>query len=97
LPINGSTYIAVPGDGGTPLEVFMLWHVHDMPNGEDDTKFIGAYASEEAAEAARIRLLPQPGFRDLPEGFQIHRYRVGEGHWTEGYITVIPEPLTGGH
>lgn len=75
------------------MDVFLLWHTHEMPDGEEDDKLIGVYASAEDAEAAKLRALPRPGFRDHPEGFQISRYTVGEDQWTEGYITVTHEEL----
>src|SRR4051795_244428 len=75
------------------MDVFLLWHVHEMLDGEEDAKLIGVYASQEDAEAARLRVLLQPGFRDLPEGFQVSRYTMGEDHWTEGYVTVTHEVM----
>jgi hypothetical protein len=70
------------------MDVYILWHVHGMPDGDEDAKLIGVYSSNEDADAARLRLLQQPGFRDIPEGFQVDRYLVGDDHWTEGYVTV---------
>ncbi len=75
------------------MDVFLLWHTHEMPNGEEDAKLIGVYATAEDAEAARLRVLPQPGFRDLPEGFQVSRYTVGQDHWIEEYVTITPEDV----
>ena len=75
------------------MDVFLLWHVHKMPDGEEDAKLIGVYASAEDAEAAGLRVLAQPGFRDLPEGFQVRRYNVSEDHRTERYVTVTHEEL----
>jgi hypothetical protein len=75
------------------MDVFLLWHTHEMPDGEEDDKLIGVYTSAEDAEAARLRALPLPGFRDHAEGFQISRYTVGEDQWTEGYVTVTHEEL----
>lgn len=70
-------------------KVFLLWHVHEMPTGEDDAKLIGVYATAEDAEAARGRVCGQPGFRDIPEGFEVSQYEVGRDHWTEGYVTMV--------
>jgi hypothetical protein len=64
-----------------------------MPDGEEDAKLIGVYASAEDAEAAKRRVLPQPGFRDRPEGFQVSQYTLGVDHWTDGYVTVTHEEL----
>ena len=43
------------------MDVFILWHVNEMPDGEEDSKLIGVYAFAEDAEAARLRALPLPG------------------------------------
>jgi len=70
--------------------VFVLWHVHDLGDGEEDSKLIGIYRSREDAEAAKSRIGLQPGFVDTPEGFIIDLYRLNQDHWTEGYTTVYP-------
>jgi hypothetical protein len=71
------------------MEVFLLWHVHDFGDGEEDEKLIGVYSSQEKAKEAIVRLKDQPGFVDLPEGFGIYAYTVDKDtHWTEGYVTV---------
>ena len=75
------------------MDVFLLWHVHELSGGEEDAKLIGVYSSQETAEEAKHRALSQPGFRDVPEGFMIDRYRVDQDHWTEGYITVTHEDI----
>jgi hypothetical protein len=88
--------LATGEDGGRRtmlMDVFLLWHVHEMPSGEEDAKLIGVYASVEEAERAKQRVSPQPGFRDLPDGFQVSRYTVGQDHWTEGFVTVTHEQL----
>lgn len=72
-------------------EVFLLWHVHDLGDGEEDEKLIGVYRTREDAEAAIKRVGTQPGFVDTPEGFQICPYQLNLDHWTEGYITVLPK------
>ena len=72
------------------MDVFLLWHSHKMPDGEEDDKLIGLYASTVDAEAAKLRASIQPGFRESPEGFHISRYTLGKDHWTEGYITNSP-------
>ena len=70
------------------MDVFLLWHVHEFPEGEEDAKLIGVYSTPEHAEQARRRLASQPGFRELPEGFQVSAYRLNQDHWTEGYVTA---------
>jgi hypothetical protein len=68
--------------------VFLLWHVHTHESGDDDEKLIGVYRSEDDAKSALERVGKQPGFVDLPEGFQICPYELNVDHWTEGYVTI---------
>src|SRR5262245_18590799 len=75
------------------MDVFLLWHVHDSPGGEEDAKLIGVYSSRELAEQARQRAAGQPGFRDMPTGFCIDRYTDEEDHWREGYVTETHEDI----
>ena len=70
------------------MQVFLLWHSHDLGSGETDDKLIGVYSSTEEADAAKVRKLQFEGFRDAPEGFQISRYELDRDAWSEGYITV---------
>lgn len=70
------------------MDVFLLWHVHELPDGEEDAKLIGVYATADDAERAKQRVSSQPGFRDSPKGFEISQYEVGRDHWTEGFVTV---------
>ncbi|TJZ66847.1 DUF7336 domain-containing protein [Chitiniphilus eburneus] len=71
--------------------VYILHHVHELPGGEEDVKFIGVYASDAEARLAISRLSEKPGFMDAPDGFDIQKYQVGKDHWVEGYFTYIPE------
>ena len=50
-------------------EVFLLWHVHEFEDGNDDEKLIGVYRTEDETKAAIERVRTQPGFADLPNGF----------------------------
>jgi hypothetical protein len=79
--------------------VYVLQHLHLLPNGQGDVKFIGVYRSRESALAAIERLGQQPGFSDHPrlwnpeanddeQGFHIAKYPLDEDHWLEGYVTV---------
>ena len=71
--------------------VFLLQHVHEFEDGHEEVKLIGVFSSEALARAAQQRVSGQPGFRDLPEGFEISEHRVdGDIGWPEGYITVQP-------
>jgi hypothetical protein len=69
------------------MEVYLLWHTHDL-NQDEDSKLLGLYSSEQKAVEARERAIALPGFRDAPDGFHIDCYRVDRDEWTEGFITV---------
>ena len=68
--------------------VFLLWHVHKLTEETDDEKLIGVYSSEARAMEARTRVAIQPGFRDQPEGFEIHAYELDRDGWPEGFVTI---------
>jgi hypothetical protein len=70
--------------------VFLLWHTHHLPHGEDDDKLIGVYETRAAAQLARKRVGSQPGFAENPKGFLIAKYKIGADGWTEGFVTVPP-------
>ena len=59
--------------------VYILWHKHPTGAGENNEKFIGVYASEEAAKEAQCRLLEKPGFSSFPEGFRDRQVPGGKG------------------
>jgi hypothetical protein len=77
--------------------IFVLQHVHVIPDGDEDVKMIGVYRSEAAARMAVNRLKEQPGFRDLPaivgpddesdEGFHINEYILDTDSWADGYVS----------
>jgi hypothetical protein len=78
--------------------VFVVQHLHTLPQGEDDVKMIGVYATREDAIEATKRLATQPGFCELADvvdyatentqGFHIDEYEIGKDRWQEGYDTV---------
>jgi hypothetical protein len=68
--------------------VFVVQHVHEQQDGDEDVKLIGVYSSRETAAAAVARLRRQPGFSDTPEGFHVAEYRLDQDHWSEGYVIV---------
>ena len=70
--------------------VYVVQHVHIINDDEEDVKMIGVYSTEQLAQKAVSRLLSQPGFCDVPEGFHVDRYELNKDHWTEGFITVYP-------
>lgn len=70
------------------MDVFVVQHVHETPEGEESVKFIGVYSTEALARAAIERLTAQPGFCNTPDGFQVDRYPLDKDHWTDGFVTV---------
>ena len=71
---------------------YLLWHVHEFVEREDDEKLIGIYRTEDDARAAIERVRDQPGFRHFPDGFKISRYELNKDHWTEGFVTAVNQP-----
>jgi hypothetical protein len=43
---------------------FLLWHVREFPDQEDDAKLLGVYSSEQKAQQAKDNAKAQPGFRE---------------------------------
>ena len=68
--------------------VYLLWHEYEIEPDRDETKLLGVFTSHELAEAAKERLVKQPGFRDHPDKFEIAEYELNRDQWTEGFITV---------
>ncbi|MBN8888572.1 MAG: hypothetical protein J0I77_22860 [Rudaea sp.] len=71
-------------------KIFIVTHVHDLPNGEEDFKFVGVYATADAANAAVQRARQRTGFEDFPEGFSVDPYVIGQDHWVDGFVTWKP-------
>jgi hypothetical protein len=79
--------------------VFVVQHLHLLPDGAEDIKLIGVYKSAESARNAVGRLALQPGFRDHSriidptidsdeQGFYIDEYELDKDEWAEGFVTV---------
>jgi hypothetical protein len=80
--------------------VFVIQHLHVLPQGEEDFKLIGVYSTRAKALAAIERLREAPGFRDFPElvdpansptgaqGFYVDEFPLDLDHWSEGFETV---------
>lgn len=67
--------------------IWLLHHVHEFDDAHEEVKLIGAYTSEALANGAKQRVFDQPGFRDLPEGFEISEVVLNQDGWVEGYDT----------
>jgi hypothetical protein len=70
------------------MHVFLLWHVRELPSGEENAKLIGVYSTRLMAEAAQQRARLLPGFRELPDAFMIDDYLLDRDHWQEGCGTT---------
>ncbi len=68
-------------------QVYIVQHVHNTSEGDEEIKLIGAYSSESNAREAIRRLSALPGFRDHVNGFHISSYELDQDHWTEGFIS----------
>jgi hypothetical protein len=79
--------------------VFILQHLHVLPDGEENIKMIGVYRTYDSALAAVFRLREQSGFADFPDvitadnsgsrdGFYIDEYELDADNWSEGFVTV---------
>ena len=68
--------------------VYLLYHVHDLPDGEEDDKLIGVYSSRASAQAAIERLSMMSGFSEHRSGFHIEAYELDKDHWEQGFVTM---------
>lgn len=73
------------------MSVYLLWHVHEMTD-YDDEKLIGVFSSAEKANATVEEYKNLERFRDCPiECFVIDEYEVDKpANWREGFVTVFP-------
>jgi homoserine kinase type II len=67
--------------------LYSPWFTREYDDREDTELQIGIYATEADAVAAVAGLVDQPGFRDYPEGFEVHPATLGETGWTKGFVT----------
>jgi hypothetical protein len=75
--------------------VYLLYHLHHLPNRNQQVLFVGAFGSRRSALRAITKLRRLPGFRSSPKlrdhrtdrgnGFNINRMRLGECNWAEGF------------
>jgi hypothetical protein len=70
------------------ISVFLLYHTHHLPDGEQDNKLLGVYSSREKAEkkiTEKYRLLP--GFCEQDGEFTTNEYFLYQDNWEEGFVT----------
>ncbi len=69
--------------------VFLLFHTHHLPDGEDDDKILGVYSSRTVAEKKIEELYRKlPGFCESDCDFMIDEYKIDQDGWVEGFTTT---------
>lgn len=66
-------------------QIFILTHVLELSQEQEDVKLIGVYSTQGEAEAAQARARQRPGFADHPDSFFIQAYELDRDHWEEGF------------
>ena len=77
-------------------DVFLVHHVHQLPDDEEDVKLLGVFSSEEKAVFAIDCARSLHGFSEAPDGFSVSKYQVDKRAWTEGFVTWV-QPDDGEH
>lgn len=70
-----------------PRQVYLLWHIHALEDGDPDEKLLGVYSTEDKANRRIASSMNLPGFRSSPDGFEVARYVVDRDEWAEGFVT----------
>lgn len=73
--------------------VYDLWYEREYEHREDIELHIGIFSSEALAKDAIDQLRHQIGFRDYPEGFNIHPVDLDSSSWTEGFVSVLESEM----
>ena len=73
------------------MKLYILQHEREDPEYLDDTKLIGIYSSNDAAEAAMRRVQNLPGFSEFPQGFTIGAFdgTLDNGVFDNGKLCVL--------
>ena len=69
--------------------VYSLEHNYEKENGEDETKSLGIYSSDQRAREAIERYYQLPGFNNYPiECFHVGKFKLDlDTGWTEGFVS----------
>jgi hypothetical protein len=70
-----------------PEQVYLLWHTHELEDGETNEKLLGVYSTHAKATRRIASALKLPGFREAPARFEVARYVVDRDEWAEGFVT----------
>lgn len=68
--------------------VYLLQHVHELPNGVEDVKVIGVFKTESDAEKMIDFLSDKVGFSSASQGFSVDKYELNKGFWLDGFEEV---------
>jgi hypothetical protein len=85
IDVRAGSLYAMNGDERQP--VFLLWHMHDLGDGETDDKLLGVYSTRDRAERRQRQAIGLTGFAEAPEEFVIAEYAVDQDHWVTGYVS----------
>lgn len=66
--------------------VYLVTHAYDRPDGGDEVKIMGVYASKHDAYLAVRRKRRRLGFRDYPSRFDVSKIEIDRDQWSEGFI-----------
>ena len=67
------------------MDVYILQHVHQSQNDQDDVKIIGIFDSIKSADEARRVAQLLPGFKEPDGEFFIDKYALNKSYWEEGF------------
>lgn len=70
-----------------PQQVFLVWHTHELNDGQSDEKLLGVYSTEERAKSRIGLAVNLPGFSEAPDGFEVAHYVVDRDQWPEGFVS----------
>jgi hypothetical protein len=65
--------------------LFLLRHRRILFEDVFDTKWIGRYSTAEKTQAAIDRAVLLEGFRDYPDGFELHEVEVEKAYFENGF------------
>ena len=69
--------------------IYLVYHDYELPHSLDNAKFIGAYSTEDEAQAAIERAMRLPGFKDFPDSFIVDACKIGSDHWPSGFVKTL--------
>ena len=67
--------------------VYLLWHIHEFDDGDEDSKLLGIFSTEEIAKSKIAYYQKLPGFSESLEGFEISKYEIDYEYWQDGFVT----------